>query len=97
MLTYRLMRTDKFLKVSRLIKRREIAKQLCDAGYVWVNGKVAKPSTEVETGDEMRLKLGRHTLTVRVLMLREHANKEDASGMYEVLEDLIEKRGNGDA
>ena len=91
------MRVDKFLKVSRLIKRREVAKQLCDAGYVWLNGKTAKPSTEVNPGDEMRLKLGRHTLTVKALATPMHANKESASGMYEILEDAIENRGNEEA
>lgn len=91
------MRVDKFLKVSRLIKRREVAKQLCDAGYVQHNGKQAKPSTEVEPGDELVLRLGRHTLTVKVLALLPHANKESASAMYEVIEDKIENRGNEDA
>ena len=91
------MRVDKFLKVSRLIKRREVAKQLCDAGYVWNNGKPSKPSTEVNPGDELRLKLGRHTLTVRVLSLLPHANKDVASSMYEIIEDKVENRGNENA
>lgn len=91
------MRVDKFLKVSRLIKRREVAKELCDAGYVHLNGKVAKPSAEVEPGDKLRLKLGRHTLTVSVLSLLPHANKESANTMYEVVEDLVENRGSDDA
>lgn len=91
------MRVDKFLKVSRLIKRREVAKQLCDAGYVHYCDKVAKPSTEVEPGGQLRLKLGRHTLTVKVLSLLPHANKESASSMYEILEDKIESRGNENA
>ena len=91
------MRVDKFLKVSRLIKRREVAKQLCDAGYVQLNGKQAKPSTEVEPGDELILRLGRHTLTVKALALLPHANKENASAMYQVVEDKIENRGNEDA
>lgn len=91
------MRVDKFLKVSRLIKRREVAKQLCDAGYVWSNGKAAKPSTEVNPGDELRLKLGRHTLTARVLSLLPHATKDTAASMYEIIEDKVENRGNEDA
>jgi len=91
------MRVDKFLKVSRLIKRREVAKELCDAGYVWINGKTAKPSTEVEPGDELRLKLGRHTLTVKALAILPHANKDSASSMYEIIEDKVDKRGTEDA
>jgi len=91
------MRVDKFLKVSRLIKRREVAKQLCDAGYVWCNEKPSKPSTEVAPGDELRLKLGRHTLLVRVMSILPHANKEDASKMYEIIEDKVENRGNENA
>ena len=97
MVTYCLMRVDKFLKVSRLIKRREVAKELCDAGYVWLNGKTAKPSSEVNPGDELRLKLGRHTLTVKALATLAYANKGNASTMYEVIEDKIENRGNEDA
>jgi len=91
------MRVDKFLKVSRLIKRREVAKELCDAGFVHLNDKVAKPSAEVEAGDLLRLKLGRHTLTVRVLSLLPHASKESASTMYEVVEDIVGNRGSEDA
>lgn len=91
------MRVDKFLKVSRLIKRREVAKQLCDAGLVWCNGKEAKPSTEVLPGDMLRLILGRHTLTVRVLQPLPHATKESAATMYEIVKDKIENRGNDNA
>ncbi|MCR5348802.1 MAG: RNA-binding S4 domain-containing protein [Bacilli bacterium] len=87
------MRVDKYLKVSRLIKRREVAKELCDAGLVQVGGKVAKPSTEILPDNEMTLKLGRHTLTVRVLVLLPHANKDSASGMYEIIEDKVDNRG----
>jgi ribosomal 50S subunit-recycling heat shock protein len=91
------MRVDKFLKVSRVIKRREVAKQLADAGLVQCNGKPAKPSTELVIGDTLTLKLGRHTLTVKVLALLPHANKDSASSMYEVIEDKVENRGNEDA
>lgn len=91
------MRVDKFLKVSRLIKRREVAKELCDAGYVKVNGKDAKPSCEVNEGDEIILRLGRRTLTVRVLDLLPHAGKEKALSMYEVTQDERDTRGNADA
>ena len=91
------MRVDKFLKVSRLIKRREVAKELCDAGYVAVNGKTAKPSSEIDIGDEIKLRLGRRTLTVKVTTLLPHAGKEKALSMYEVTQDEKENRGNADA
>ena len=91
------MRVDKFLKVSRLIKRREVAKELCDAGYVKVNGKDAKPSCELNPEDEITLRLGRRTLTVRVLTLLPHAGKEAAQSMYEVIQDEKENRGTADA
>ncbi len=91
------MRVDKFLKVSRLIKRREVAKELCDAGYVKVNGKAAKPSCEIAEGDEITLRLGRRTLTVKVITLLPHAGKDKATTMYEVTQDEREERGNADA
>ena len=91
------MRVDKFLKVSRLIKRREVAKELCDAGYVVVNGKTAKPSCEIAEGDEIQLRLGRRTLTVKVSTLLPHAGKEKALSMYEITQDEKENRGNSDA
>lgn len=91
------MRADKFLKNSRLIKRREVAKELCDAGYVHLNDKTAKPSTEVSPGDRIRLRLGRHTLTVEVRSLPLHPTRESASLSYEVIEDKIENRGTEDA
>lgn len=78
------MRVDKFLKVSRLIKRREVAKELCDDGDVWINGKTAKPSSEIAEGDELKLGLGRHLLTIRVLSVRPYASKADAQSMYRI-------------
>ena len=88
------MRMDKFLKVSRLIKRREVAKELCDASLVLCNGKVAKPSTEVVPGDELCLTLGRHVLTVKVLGVSPYANKETASGLYDIMEDGVKERSD---
>ena len=86
------MRIDKFLKVSRIIKRREIAKELCDDGDVFLNGKKAKPMVEVKEGDELYLILGRHRLTLRVLSVRPNATKEQASSMTEILKDeVVEK------
>ena len=83
------MRIDKFLKVSRIIKRREIAKELCDDGDVFINGKKAKPMSEVKEGDELYLILGRHRLTLRVLSVRPNATKEQAALMSEVIKDEV--------
>ncbi len=81
------MRIDKFLKVSRLILRREIAKELCDDGDVSINGKSAKPSSEVNVGDTLVLSLGRKRLTVVIKEVRPFASKSDASKLYEIIKD----------
>ena len=80
------MRLDKYLKVSRLIKRRTVANEAASLGRVQINGKEAKPSTEVKVGDVLSLRLGGKVLTVRVNSVQEHALKADASDMYTVLE-----------
>ena len=80
-----LMRIDKYLKVSRLIKRRTIANEACDAGRISVNGKMVKASYDVKTGDIIEIKMGERILKVRVLEIAEHVLKNDASGLYEVL------------
>ena len=79
------MRLDKYLKVSRIIKRRTVANEAADAGRVSINGKVAKPSSEVKEGDTLDLLLGGRHLLVRVESLKESVHKEDAAGMYTVL------------
>lgn len=79
------MRLDKYLKVSRLIKRRTVACEACESGKVTVNGKVAKPSCNVDTGDVIAITFGEKTITVRVERALEHALKADASDMYTVL------------
>ena len=76
------MRLDKYLKVSRLIKRRTVANEVCDAGRVLVNDKVARASYDVKEGDRITLTLGQNPLTVRVLSVIEHARKEDATSLY---------------
>ena len=76
------MRLDKFLKVSRLIKRRTVANEACDAGRVSVNGKEAKASVNVKVGDIIEIAFGQRTLKVEVTEINEHANKADASAMY---------------
>lgn len=76
------MRLDKFLKVSRLIKRRTVANEACDAERVTVNGRVAKASYEVKVGDRITLRFGQRTLSVEVLQVAETVRKEDAPAMY---------------
>lgn len=79
------MRLDKFLKVSRLIKRRTVAKDVSDMGRVWVNGREAKAATRIKPGDELTLQFGHKTLTVRVDRVAESARKDEAADMYTVL------------
>ena len=79
------MRLDKYLKVSRLIKRRTIACEACELGKVTLNGKVAKPSSNVNEGDTIAITFGEKTTTVRVEKVVEHALKADASDMYTIL------------
>ena len=78
------MRLDKYLKVSRLIKRRTVANEACDAGRVTVNGKVQRASYEVKTGDVIELALGAKTMRVRVAEINEVATKENAATMYTI-------------
>ena len=83
------MRLDKFLKVSRLIKRRTIAKEIIDEDVVLVNEKVAKPSKEIHVGDEITLFLGKRKLVVRVLSMPNTISKEKTSEMYEVVSSSV--------
>ena len=76
------MRLDKFLKVSRLIKRRTVANEACDNGLVTVNGKPARASYEVKVGDEISLRFGARTLTVEVLAVEENVRQADAAALY---------------
>jgi ribosomal 50S subunit-recycling heat shock protein len=80
-----LMRLDKFLKNSRIIKRRTVAKEACEQGRVEVNGKPAKPGTELKVGDIIKVTFGSSVLEVRVAMLSESVRKEDSGSMYEVI------------
>ncbi len=79
------MRLDKYLKVSRLIKRRTVANEACDAGRVSANGRVVKASYDVKPGDILELSFGEKSLRVEVLELSEHAAKADARAMYRQL------------
>lgn len=76
------MRLDKYLKVSRLIKRRTVANEACDNGRVSVNGRPVKASYDVKVGDRLEIALGTRTLAVEVLQVAETAKKDDASAMY---------------
>lgn len=79
------MRLDKYLKVSRIIKRRTVANEACDAGRVEVNGKPARASYDVKVGDKIKVSLGQNERTYEVLEVFEHALKEDALKMYKTL------------
>lgn len=81
------MRLDKYLKVTRLIKRRTIANEACDAGRILVNGKVARASYGVKENDLISIQMGSRPVKVRVLKVSEYATKEDASTHYTVVED----------
>lgn len=81
------MRLDKFLKLSRIIKRRTIAKDISEIGLVKVNGKIAKPSTDIKVDDELELALGERTLKVKVENLLTTANKKNASSMFSIISD----------
>lgn len=86
------MRLDKFLKVSRIIKRRTLAKEVADQGRVFVNGQQAKASSNVKAGDELTIRLGQKIIKVRVESLQESTRKEDAASLYSVLsEEKIEE------
>lgn len=79
------MRLDKYLKVTRLIKRRTIANEACDAGRILVGGKVARASYDVKIGDVITINLGSQPISVRILKISEYVNKDGAAEQYEVL------------
>ncbi len=79
------MRIDKYLKVSRLIKRRTVACEACDTGKVKINGKIAKPGSDVKENDIIEITFGEKTIKVQVTLVTEHALKNDASNMYKQL------------
>jgi len=86
------MRIDKFLKVSRLIKRRTLAKEVAVQGRITINGKVAKASSTVKVGDELAIRFGQKIVTARVEELRETTKKDEAASMFTILkEERLEK------
>ena len=80
------MRLDKYLKVSRLIKRRTVANDACDTEHVSVNGRRAKASYDVKEGDIIEITFGQRTIKLRVLSVKETVAKAEAAGMYEIIE-----------
>ncbi|AIE58586.1 RNA-binding S4 domain-containing protein [Bacillus methanolicus] len=81
------MRLDKFLKVSRLIKRRTLAKEVSDQGRITINGQQAKASSTVKEGDELTIRFGQKIVTVKVEKLQETSRKEEAAEMYSVIKE----------
>lgn len=79
------MRLDKYLKVSRIIKRRTVAKEACEGGRVSINDKVAKPGTEVKEGDIITIQYANKCLKAKIINIAEHVTKENAQGMYEII------------
>ena len=80
------MRLDKYLKVSRIIKRRTVANDACDAAHICVNGRVAKASYDVKEGDVLEISFGQRTLKVKVVSVKDSVAKADAASMYEIIE-----------
>ena len=83
------MRLDKYLKVSRIIKRRTVANEECSMGRVTVNDKVAKPATDVNVGDIISVRMGANRLTAEILLVKETVRKEEADSMYRIIIDTI--------
>jgi ribosomal 50S subunit-recycling heat shock protein len=81
------MRIDKFLKVSRIIKRRTLAKEVADNGRIHVNGRIAKSSTKLEVGDVISIQFGQKLVDIKVLQLLDSTKKEDAPNMFEILKE----------
>ena len=87
------MRLDKYLKVSRIIKRRTVANEACSMGRVTVNDKVAKPATDVKVGDIISVRMGAKRLTAEILLVKEVVRKEEADSMYRIIVDTIDGDG----
>ena len=83
------LRLDKFLKVSRIIKRRTVANDACDAGRVTANDKIARASYDVKVGDVIEISLGQRPLKIRVLEVKEHVTKDGATELYEILDGWV--------
>lgn len=79
------MRLDKYLKVSRIIKRRTVAKEACEKGLVEINGKLAKSSSEVKVGDVLRITFGERVVEYRITNIKDHVLKDEAKKLYELV------------
>lgn len=79
------MRLDKYLKVSRLVKRRTLAKEVCDGGKVFVNNRVAKAGVEVKAGDEILLDFGRKQIKVKIVQIKDNVPAQQAADLYELI------------
>ena len=81
------MRVDKYLKTARILKRREAAKELALQGRIQINGRIAKPSTEVEVGDVLRLEFGYRILEIKILDIQKQVSKQNTSLLFEILKE----------
>ena len=81
------MRVDKYLKTARILKRREADKELALQGRIQINGRIAKPSTEVEVGDVLRLEFGYRILEIKILDIQKQVSKQNASLLFEILKE----------
>ncbi|AMA74513.1 MULTISPECIES: RNA-binding S4 domain-containing protein [Aneurinibacillus] len=88
------MRLDKFLKVSRLVKRRTLAKEVCDQGRVTLNGQVAKSSSAVKVGDELTIRYGNKLITVKIEKILDTTKKDEAATMYTLINEEYLPRDN---
>lgn len=83
------MRIDKFLKISRVIKRRTVAQEACDGGRIEINGKVVKPAKDVKVGDVVTVTFGNSSMKFEVLSIDEHQTKQSAEQMYRIIEENV--------
>ena len=83
----KVIRVDKYLKTARILKRREAAKELALQGRIQINGRIAKPSTEVEVGDVLRLEFGYRILEIKILDIQKQVSKQNASLLFEILKE----------
>jgi ribosomal 50S subunit-recycling heat shock protein len=88
------MRLDKFLKVSRIIKRRTVAKEVADKGRIQINGLLAKSSSNVKIGDQVKIQFGNKLLEIKVMELHDSTKKEDAEKMYQVISETRVDNGS---
>ena len=85
----KIMRIDKFLKVSRVIKRRTVAQEACDGGRIEINGKAVKPAKEVKVGDVVTVTFGNNSMSFEVLSIDEHQTKQSAESMYRIIHEFF--------